>query len=105
MAVVKLVGKADNFDVVFEQNEQGLWETIVPFDEDGVYVLDLLAVDEAGNQSRYAKVLFIVDTSNIHCKFRLQILSFQDKTEQYDYGLQNNTSRYCLAVRRCDCIA
>ena len=105
MAVVKLIGKADNFELVFAQNEKGLWETTVPFDEDGIYILDLLAVDEAGNESRYAIALFTVDTSNIHCRFNLQILCFEDQTAWSDYVLADNTTMYCLKVRRCDCVA
>ena len=49
MTVVKLVGRADNFDLVFRQDDRGLWDATVPSVDDGVYILDLLAVDAAGN--------------------------------------------------------
>lgn len=120
MAVVRVIGKADHFELVFTQNEKGLWNATVPFAKDGVYIIDLLAVDEAGNESRYAKALFTVDTSNIHCKFNLQILFFEDRTAQSDirdktpkfcfaihgnnYRLGNHTTKYCFEVRRCDCV-
>ena len=37
-----------------------------------LFVVDLIAVDEAGNESYYATVLFTVNTSNINCKVMLQ---------------------------------
>lgn len=120
MAVAKLIGRADEFELVFKQNERGLWETTVPFDDDGVYIIDLLAVDEAGNESRFAKALFTVDATNIHCKFNLQILSLKNKTMETDirenlsqygfvlrdngFGIKDHTSKYRLLVRRCECV-
>ena len=84
------------------------------------YPIELHAFDAAGNESRYAKALFTVDTSNIHCKFNLQILFFEDRTVQSDirdktpkfcfaihgnnYRLGNHTTKYRFEVRRCDCV-
>ena len=102
MAVVKVVGRADDFELVLKQNAKGLWEAAVPFDSDGMYILDLLAVDEAGNESRFAKALFTVDTANIHCKFNLQMISLDNKTLKTD--IKKDLSQYKIALRRCDCV-
>ena len=119
MTVVKLVGRADNFDLVFRQDDRGLWDATVPSVDDGVYILDLLAVDAAGNESRYAKVLFVVDTPNICCKFTIRVIGLIDNTDKIaavsnmrdivcvprtdHYSIVDNTTWYNLVVRGCDC--
>lgn len=95
MAVAKLIGKADEFELVFTHNEvTGLWEAVVPYANDGIYIVDLLAVDEVGNESHYIKALFTVDTTNIHCKLRLQVMSCR----------LLNKKPYGMKLRRCDCV-
>lgn len=95
MAVAKVIGKADEFELVFIHNKAtDLWEAVVPKTDNGVYIVDLWAVDEVGNESHYAKALFTVDTTNIHCKLRLQILSCR---------LPNNKP-YGMKLRRCSCV-
>lgn len=119
MAVIQLYGKVDNNDVIFSKTEQGLWETIVPFDEDGYYVVDLIAVDEAGNKGYFAKVLFIVDTSNLKYKVKIKVLKLYNSSDFYKlnkgknnnftmkknelnaFDLRNTTLKYVLGVRGC----
>lgn len=60
--VISLIGRADNYDLVFSQNEQGQWETIVPVDlTDGMYVIELWATDESGNIGYYTGFLYLFD--------------------------------------------
>lgn len=63
MAVKEVRGKADDIDLIFTQNSEGLWETTVPFDsgERWKYVVELYAVDYAGNGSYMTTVLFLFD--------------------------------------------
>ena len=122
MAVVSLYGKVDSTSVIFRLNDKGLWETTVPFNQDGMYIVDLIAVDEAGNESYYATVLFTVNTSNINCKVQIKILKFYNKTNLFKldgnqnefykiktselnvFNLKNTTSNYNLCVRGCACV-
>lgn len=58
--ITKMWGKCDNYDVVFTENEQGLWETIVPADfEDGKYVVEIWAEDSAGWLIYWTGVLYM----------------------------------------------
>ena len=70
--VVKVIGTVDDIEVVFKYNQvTGKWETTVPRDLDGTYVVDLWAFDEAGNRGYYATVLFTVDPDSLHVVMEL----------------------------------
>lgn len=60
--IVSLIGRADNYDIVFHQNEQGQWEAAVPVDlTDGMYVIELWVRDESGNIAYYTGFLYLFD--------------------------------------------
>lgn len=63
MAVKEVRGKADDIDLIFMKNSEGLWETTVPFDstQRWKYVVELYAVDYAGNWAYMTTVLFLFD--------------------------------------------
>lgn len=63
MSVVEVIGKVDGSEIMFRRTEGDLWQAQVPANEDFMYVMELYAVDEAGNKSYAAKVLFIYDAS------------------------------------------
>lgn len=65
--VVKVYGKCNGSDVVFERvkgdigndvPDRSLWTCTVPKAVSGQYVLELFAVDGAGNESYFTKVAF-----------------------------------------------
>ena len=75
--VAQVKGSVDGQDIIFSRTEGGRWEATVPLDLDGTYVIDLTAIDDAGNESYYATVLFAVDPETLHItmevlKYRLQ---------------------------------
>lgn len=92
--VAKVVGTVDNMEIVFSFNQTtGRWETAVPRDLDGTYVVDLWAYDEAGNAGYAATVLFTVDVERLH--FNVELLKYRlhpamDKLElrQAESGLK-----------------
>lgn len=61
--VVKLVGSIEGQEIVFSRKEGDIWETSIPSSENGVYILELTAVDEAGNTSFIAKYVVTIDTT------------------------------------------
>ena len=63
MAVKKVFGRIDGTDIIFQRTSGTRWEIPVPYDEDGQYVVEIIAEDDAGNQSYLAKMLWTVDTS------------------------------------------
>lgn len=63
MAVTRVYGRVDGTDIILQQTTGGRWEIPVPYDADGQYVVEIIAEDEAGNQSYLAKMLWTVNTS------------------------------------------
>lgn len=63
MAVSRVFGRVDGVDVVMDQTQGDIWSVPVPLDQDGEYVVEIVAEDEAGNQSYMAKMLFVVNTA------------------------------------------
>lgn len=63
MAVARVFGTVDGAEVIMQYAQGDVWQVPVPLDKDGEYVVEVIAEDEAGNQSYLAKMLFIVNTS------------------------------------------
>lgn len=61
--VVKLVGTIEGQEIVFTRSKGDIWDACVPSSENGVYILDLTAVDEAGNTSYTARYIVTIDTT------------------------------------------
>ena len=73
--VVKVIGKTDTFTVIFDRIDEKRWNTLVPANVAGEYIMDLFAYDDAGNVGYMATAMFTVDTSNL-C-FHLEIINYQ----------------------------
>ena len=60
--ITKLVGKADDYELVFQERD-GIWVCPVPPPlKTGRYAVELLAKDNAGNQLYWAGNLYICDS-------------------------------------------
>lgn len=65
MAVARVFGRVDGVDVVMERAQGDIWSVPVPLDQDGEYVVEIIAEDTAGNQAYVAKMLFCVDSTQL----------------------------------------
>lgn len=70
--VMRVWGSVNGQEIVFVPRENDIWTCQVPPVEDGEYVVDLYAVDEAGNQAYTATILFTVDSK--HLIFTVKVL-------------------------------
>lgn len=66
--VVKVSGKIDGKEVIFERAEGDRWNATVPYDLDGMYVVELTAENDAGNIAYCTKMLLIVDPATLCVK-------------------------------------
>ena len=78
--VVKLIGKVNGQNIIFNHKEGDVWETVIPKNLSGVYVIELTAYDEVGNKGYAAKYLVTVDTK--HMTVRLEKLPWQSKLKE-----------------------
>lgn len=66
--IVKVSGKVDGQDVIFERSEGNKWNITVPYDLDGMYVIEVTAENDAGNVAYCTKMLLIVDPATLCVK-------------------------------------
>lgn len=66
--IVKVSGKVDGRDVIFDRAEGDQWKVTVPFDLDGMYVIEVTAEDDSGNIVYCTKMLLIVDPATLCVK-------------------------------------
>ena len=55
MAVARVFGLVDGVEVILQKADEDRWNVPVPFDADGEYVVEVVAEDEAGNQTYLSK--------------------------------------------------
>ena len=92
--VVKVWGRINaTHEVVFTPQGNDIWTCKVPPVEDGEYIVDLYAVDEAGNQSYTATILFTVDSR--HLIFTVKVLKIAKQAV-------GTMKEYGLVVKRCE---
>lgn len=74
MAVDRVIGKTDSFEIIFDKIDNDKWTVDVPSYVVGEYIMDLYAYDDAGNLGFMATAMFTVDTTNL-C-FHIEILNY-----------------------------
>ena len=80
--IVSLTGKADNFELVFAKQQNNTWAAEVPPNiETGRYIVELYAVDQAGNVGYWRGVLHMSQNQRV----TLEIL-----TDEYQAWLMND---------------
>lgn len=63
--VKRVFGKVDGTVVIYEYVGGDRWEVPVPLDNDGEYIVEVIAEDEAGNQAFATRLLYTVDAGTI----------------------------------------
>ena len=66
--VKRVFGKVDGTSVIFECKQGDIWQVPVPLDEDGEYIVEIIAEDEAGNRSYVTKLLLCKTPTGIIAK-------------------------------------
>lgn len=95
--VTRVVGRANDFDLVFTRKNGDVWEANVPSMPSGEYAVELTATDEAGNVSYKAQALLVIDTTRLCVKLICSDLD-TDLRSRYTEQLIN-TDLECSVVR------
>ena len=69
--VVKLVGTVNGDEVIFQRTQGDMWEVSVPASLNGTYVLDMMAYDEAGTATYWARYIITVDLAALRVTLRV----------------------------------
>lgn len=116
--VVRLEGKVQGKDVIFNRVVGDVWETIIPPSLNGVYIVELTAYDDAGNMAYTSRYILTVDMSALCvklelCRWQVDVhmkkWCVQPRLSHYygvtysDFGSKVKLSRYHAKVRCCKC--
>ena len=81
--VVRLEGKVQGQDVIFNRVQGDDWETVIPSSLNGVYVVELTAYDDAGNMAYTARYILTIDLTSIHAKVRINRIAMKVRLSSY----------------------
>lgn len=83
--IAALVGTVNSSPIVFQRNDDDTWSCEVPYIENGKYVVELYARDEAGNESYFGTILFSIIFKNLAFSFEwIKIGDVANRTNDYD---------------------
>lgn len=99
--VTKVWGSSDGVEVIFTPSGEGLWKCMVPVAEDGQYVVDLYAEDEAGNVAYFATVLFTINTKHLRVEM-VWLNRFEDNATVGKFTSAFGMRKFDMAVERCE---
>lgn len=120
--VAKIFGKINGQDLNFEHDKGDFWKLEIPFLNDGEYIIEIFAQDEAGNISYITKALYTIKAGDVHIKILPYINYIFDKIEtEYCFAItdneiivQRNKEEYCFCIineeyvferkKHCDCV-
>ena len=106
MAVARVFGRVDGGEVILQQAGGDRWNVPVPLDIDGDYVVEIMAEDEAGNQTYLSKMLYTVDAGNI-CIHALPLPKYIFDLLQVPYQMESQFTRYLFTrlIPKCQEVA
>lgn len=70
--VKRVFGKIDGMEVNYTRDQGDWWNIPIPLDRDGEYIIEVIAEDEAGNQTFMTRLLYTVKSENV-CVHKLQL--------------------------------
>lgn len=86
--IITLHGTINSSPIVFQRNDNDAWSCEVPYVENGKYVVELYAQDDAGNETYFATILFSIDFKNLVFSFEwLKIGDMANRSNDYDLML------------------
>ena len=99
--IVKVVGRADSFDLIFNKCIDGLWAVTVPPDlSDGQYVCEIYATNESGETAYWTGMLYMADSRLVCLKLVSEKYTAYILPQRTDYTCSKERVSAKL-IRRC----
>ena len=92
---MKLLGYIDGVEVKFDFYSPNIFKAEIPKKMNGIYILELHAIDEAGNQTNMCSITVIIDFDKL--SFKILDTSMICKVENKD--LEFNTLKDILGFK------
>lgn len=81
--VVKLEGKIDGNPIIFHRKEGDWWETTIPPNINGIYIVELVATDDAGNQGYACKYIITIDLDALCVRIKPETFCVKSRVSNY----------------------
>lgn len=96
---MRVYGKADGIEVTFYHAEGDIWKIDVPWKEDGKYIAEIYAEDDAGNVSYLCDMLFVISGHEL----KTEVIPVGEKPEDtgQKYHVQLREGGYSIDNIRC----
>ncbi len=91
--ITQVWGTLGSSKIIFDKTDGNIWKVTVPFMESGEYIVALYAVDEAGNQSYMAKILYVVDLEDLYYEIRMLDYSSCAEMKEFKIALERLEGR------------
>ena len=98
----RVYGKVDGKSIEFDYADGDRWNVAVPYDSDGEYIVEIIAEDDAGNQTYLAKMLFIVDAKSL-CAHMINILPYWTSIVVSFYEIEIFSSKFFTELKEDYC--
>lgn len=106
---MRLVGYVDGVEITFDFTPPNTFKAVIPKQLDGTYIVQLHAIDDAGNITNYFNVFVIIDMQKMRFKVLPKNYPFIQNGETMGYKklnhqigaiqIQNNYSSEAIASR------
>ena len=100
--IVRVFGRVDGTDVIYNHTQGDTWQVQVPLDQDGEYAVEIIAEDDTGNQTYLARMLYTVTAGTI-CVHALPLpeYCFSRQAAQIQIEPQPVRIRFCRVYPVC----
>jgi len=82
---MKLIGHVKGVEISFDFHPPNIYKAIIPKQFDGVYIVNLKAIDDAGNENNYADMIVCIDFDEMSFKVLENNLKYIINDEKYGY--------------------
>ena len=87
---MKLIGYINGVEVSFDFYPPNTWRATIPTDITGRFVLQLKAIDDAGNSTNNIYVYVYIDFQNMIFKVLDKKFGYKNNSKDYCYGIIDN---------------
>ena len=84
---MKLIGYIKGVEISFDFHPPNIYKAIIPKQFDGVYIVNLKAIDDAGNENNYADMIVCIDFDKMSFKVLENNLKHIKKEENYIFNI------------------
>lgn len=82
---MKFIGYVDGIDVKFDFYPPNIFKAEIPKKKSGIYILELHAIDEAGNETNLSDIFIDIDFQKMSMKLIGDTFSFIKNSENFSY--------------------